>query len=91
MAGILASVDGKKLVTDESWKCTTRNIANWMSRSLKDDSWPAAVVSGTNSPTDIHSQLSQIDSSAKWIWVKNFKEPSIDSTVYCRGRLGELS
>ena len=88
-AGILASVDGKKLVTDESWKCTTRSIKNWMSRSLNDNSWPNAVIAGTNSPSDIHKQLAGIDSSAKWIWTKQFKDPSIDTEVFCRIRLGK--
>ena len=86
VSGILASVEGKQLVTDKSWKCTTRYIQNWMSPSFDDDSWPNAVISGTNSATDIHNFLSVIDSTANWIWTSN---GPTDKTVYCRGYLGK--
>jgi hypothetical protein len=89
VSGILASVEGKQLVTDKSWKCTTRYIQNWMSRSLDDDSWPSAVIAGTNSATDIHKVLPLIDSTANWIWTRNYANPLIDPTAYCRGYLGK--
>jgi hypothetical protein len=89
VAGILASVDDDELVTDESWKCTTRFTVSWMSPSFDDNSWPAAAIAGTNSASDIHKVLADIDPKAKWIWTKNNAEPTIDSTVYCRGYLGE--
>jgi len=89
VSGILASVDGKKLVTGKSWKCTTDSIDGWMSTSFDDRSWPDAVIAGTNTASDIHGNLPMIDSSATWIWTKNYKEPTIDSTVYCRGYLGK--
>jgi len=89
VSGILASVDGKKLVTGKSWKCTTSSIAGWMSTSFDDRSWPDAVIAGTNTASDIHGNLPMIDSSATWIWTENFAEPTIDNTVYCRGYLGK--
>jgi hypothetical protein len=88
VAGILASVEGKQLVSDESWKCTTRYVPKWMSASLDDDSWPDAVISGTNSDLDIHKLQPLIDSTAKWIWTSKHADPQIDSTVYCRGYIG---
>ncbi len=60
-----------------------------MSRSFDDDSWPAAAIAGTNSQSDIHKLLADIDPQAKWIWTANHADPTIDSTVYCRGYLGE--
>jgi hypothetical protein len=78
------------LVTDENWKCTTEYTVNWMSPSFDDNSWPAAVVSGTNSDADIHKLQKTISTKAKWIWTKNNKDPSpIDGTVYCRGYIGK--
>ena len=91
VSGILASVDGDKLVTGKSWKCTTRSVAGWMSESFDDNSWPEAVIAGSNTPSDIHGNLAQIHSSANWIWTSYFKEPQIDSTVFCRGYLGRHS
>lgn len=85
----MASVEGQQLVTDERWKCTTRYIKNWMSRSLDDDSWPDAVIAGTNSAKDIHNVLPLIDSTAKWIWTSKHADPQIDPIVYCRGYLGK--
>jgi len=89
VSGILASVDGKKLVTGLSWKCTTSSFANWMSTSFDDRSWPNAVIAGTNTAKDIHGNLPLIDSSATWIWTKNHVDPVIDHTVYCRGYLSK--
>ena len=89
VSGILASVEGKQLVTDKGWKCTTRYIANWMSRSFDDDSWSDAVIAGTNSATDIHNVLPLIDSTANWIWTSNHADPLIDPTAYCRGYIGK--
>ena len=91
MAGILASVDGDKLVTDKSWKCTTTpQSAGWASSSFDDNSWPFAVIAGTNTASDIHGNLRQVHASASWIWTSNFKGSKIDGTVYCRGYLGEF-
>jgi hypothetical protein len=59
-----------------------------MSKSFDDSSWPAAVIAGTNTPSDIHKNLPQIDSSANWIWTSNFKDAKLDSPVFCRGYLG---
>jgi hypothetical protein len=90
VAGILASVDGDKLVTDKSWKCTTApQVDGWTSSTFNDNSWPDAVISGTNTASDIHGILPQVHSSANWIWTNNFKGDTIDGTVYCRGYLGE--
>lgn len=90
VAGILASVDGEKLVTGKSWKCTTaEQVDGWTSSSFNDNSWPDAVISGTNTASDIHGNLPQVHSSANWIWTSNFKGDKIDGTVYCRGYLGE--
>jgi hypothetical protein len=89
VSGILASIDDDETVTDESWKCTTQYKVSWMSPSFDDNSWPAAAIAGTNSPSDIHKLLAAISPKAKWIWTKNNADPTIDSTVYCRGYLGE--
>ena len=90
MAGILASVDGVKLVTDKSWKCTTTpQSAGWASSVFDDKSWPDAVIAGTNTASDIHGNLPQVHASASWIWTSNFRGIKIDGTVYCRGYLGE--
>jgi len=90
VAGILASVDGDKLVTGKSWKCTTtQQVEGWTSSSFNDNSWPDAVISGTNTASDIHGILPQVHSSANWIWTSNFRGDKIDGTVYCRGHLGE--
>jgi hypothetical protein len=86
----LASVDGDKLVTDKSWKCTTRSVPGWMSESFDDNSWPVAVIAGTNTDLDIHKNLPQIDKSASWIWTSNNKDPKIDKTAFCRGYLGRF-
>jgi hypothetical protein len=91
VAGILASVEGGQLVSDESWKCTTRFVPLWMSPSFDDDSWPDAVISGTNSDSDVHKRQSLIDSTAKWIWTSKHADPQIDPTVYCRGYLGMIA
>ena len=89
VSGILASVEGNKLVTDKSWKCTTNYYAGWMATSFDDSTWPDAVIAGTNTQADIHKNLPAIDSSDVWIWTGNNKNPQIDSTVYCRGYLGK--
>jgi len=89
VSGILASVDGDKLVTGKSWKCTTVSVTGWFTKSFDDKSWPEAVIAGTNSATDIHKNLPQIHSSASWIWTSKNKDPTIDKTVYCRGYLGK--
>jgi hypothetical protein len=90
VAGILASVDGDKLVTGKSWKCTTTQQADgWTSSLFNDNSWPDAVISGTNTASDIHGNLPEVHSSANWIWTSNFQGDKIDGTVYCRGYLGE--
>jgi len=89
VSGILASVDGDKLVTDKSWKCTTQLVNGWTSIVFDDNSWSDAVIAGTNTASDIHGNLPQIHSSASWIWTANHKDPSIDKTVYCRGYLSE--
>jgi hypothetical protein len=89
VSGVLASVDGDKLVTGKSWKCTTQQVDGWTSTSFDDNSWPDAVIAGTNTASDIHGNLAQIHSSASWIWTNNFKDPKIDKTVFCRGYLGE--
>jgi len=91
VAGILASVDGDKLVTGKSWKCTTtQQVDGWTSSTFNDNSWPEAVISGTNTASDIHGILPQVHSSANWIWTSNFKGDKIDGTVYCRAYLGEF-
>jgi hypothetical protein len=90
VSGILASVDGDKLVTGKSWKCTTRSVAGWMSESFDDSSWPDAVIAGTNTALDIHKNLPQIHESANWIWTSNNKDPNIDKTAFCRGYLGRF-
>jgi hypothetical protein len=90
VAGILASVDGDKLVTGKSWRCTTtQQVDGWASTLFDDNSWPDAVISGTNTASDIHGNLPQVDSSASWIWTSNNKGDKIDGTVYCRGYLGQ--
>jgi len=90
VAGILASVDGDKLVTGKSWKCTTtQQVDGWTSSLFDDNSWPDAIISGTNTASDIHGNLPEVHSSANWIWTSNFKGDKIDGTVYCRGYLGE--
>jgi hypothetical protein len=89
VSGILASVDGDKLVTDQSWKCTTQLVNGWTSVLFDDNSWSDAVIAGTNTASDIHGNLPQIHSSANWIWTNNHKDPTIDKTVYCRGYLRE--
>jgi len=89
-AGILASVDGDKLVTGKSWKCTTTpQVDGWTSSLFDDNSWPDAVIAGTNTASDDHKNLPEIHSSANWIWTRNFKGDTIDGTVYCRGYFGE--
>lgn len=90
VAGILASSDDGTFRTDESWKCTTRYDENWMSPSFDDESWPAAVVSGENSDKDIHRNMKAIHEKANWIWTAKFKGTTADSTVYCRGYIGEF-
>ena len=90
IAGILASSDDGKFRTDGSWKCTTGYVENWMLTSFDDRSWPKAAVAGENSDTDIHRNMKDIHSSAKWIWTGNFKGATADSTVYCRGYIGKL-
>ena len=89
VAGILASSDDGTFRTDKSWKCTSRYVENWMSPSFDDRSWPRAAVSGENSDKDIHRNLKDIHSSARWIWTRKFKDATADSTVYCRGYIGE--
>lgn len=90
VAGILASSDDGTFRTDKSWKCTTVYVENWMLPSFDDESWLGASVSGENSDKDIHRNMKAIDAIASWIWTRNFKGDSADSTVYCRGRMGEL-
>ena len=90
VAGILASSDDGTFLTDKSWKCTTRYDENWMLPSFNDESWNIAAIAGENSDSDIHRNMKDIHSSAKWIWTDNFKGATADSTVYCRGYIGKL-
>jgi len=62
-----------------------------MAASYDDNSWPDAVISGTNTDTDIHKNLPQIDSTASWIWTSNHRSPLTDSPVFCRGYLGRYT
>jgi len=88
IGGILASIGVNYFLTDPSWKCTTHNYAKWMQPNFDDSSWPAAVVSQTNSPDNPHHDLmSDVSANAKWIWTKNFVAPIADKNVYCRGYL----
>jgi hypothetical protein len=89
VAGILASVEGQQLATDQTWKCTTSYFPNWMSTTFDDSLWPNAAIAGPNSAADIHGYQPLIDSTAKWIWTSNYVDPNIDSIVYCRGYLGK--
>jgi len=64
-------------------------ITNWFATSFNDSSWPAAIISGTNTVSDSHGYLSQISSNARWIWTSNYQGRSCDQTVYCRGVVGK--
>jgi hypothetical protein len=80
VAGILAEVSGDGLVTDKSWKCTTRAYSNWMKPNYDDTRWPAAIQGR-------RWKISAISSKAKWIWTAKYLSPRIDPRVYCRGHL----
>jgi hypothetical protein len=85
IACILAEVSGDRLVTDTSWKCTTRAPSTWMKPDYDDSHWPAAIQASTN-PDRLHGKISGISSKAKWIWTANYRG-RIDTFAYCRGHL----
>lgn len=90
VAGILLSTDDESILSSASWKCSTQYVAGWESPAFNDASWPAASISGDHSASNIHHVLSPISLNAKWIWTKNFIDPAIDATAYCRLSIGEL-
>lgn len=72
--GISVEVSIGSLSTDESWKCTNSEEADWYKPSFKDSHWENASVVGTYNGLD------------KWISATT----DDDSTqVYCRHVMGE--
>ena len=88
IAGMLASIGDDQFVTDQSWKCSATYYDNWMLPSYNDALWPAAVANSLSST--VHGRQPEISGNAMWIWTKNFHGDSIDTPVYCRGRLRML-
>ena len=87
VAGMLASIGDDYFVTDRSWKCSATYYDNWMLPGYNDSSWPDAVIVLPNAPSNPHhGRRPEISSGASWIWTANFRT-SIDTPVYCRGRL----
>ena len=63
------------LVTNESWKCSSKWTANWPSPQFNDINWPAATVRQWR---DVSPNFG-ISQKAKWIWADG-----TPNEVYCR-------
>jgi hypothetical protein len=93
VGGLLASINHDYLVSNSySWKCTSSYYTNWMSPDYADSHWSSASAYANNPDTYSSngrccSTLSPISTNAKWIWTYRYRYPSLDSVVYCRGRL----
>ena len=70
---------GRKLITDKSWLCSTKLVANWFlpTTKLAAADWkPAAEMASTE------NNGGEFDSDVKWIWSE--KTGKTVHTTYCR-------
>ena len=87
--GILASVESSDgtilLVSDNSWTCSPTFERGWESVGfVESPKWQAATE--LNNDTNI---IKNSEKSVQWIWTNRYTWPeNIDTTVYCRGILG---
>ena len=79
--GLIASTDDG-VVTDDTWRCTSQEEADWFSETFDDSHWPSAHMWYDNGD-GYWNQISSINSDAKWIWTENQNELSI----FCRKQL----
>lgn len=77
--GLIASF-GNGIVSDNTWKCTTRGMRNWQTASFDDSNWPAAVVHDSNSG---NVRVNGISPNAKWIGTSQRNA----NGFYCRRRM----
>lgn len=69
-ASILASFDvcGKKVITDQSWKCLNRYPdGSFTSSDYDDSSWTFGIESSDNNGGSSLGVHQEIDSNAKWL------------------------
>ena len=72
------------IVTDNSWKCTTRYSVGWNTPTFDDSVWPAAVSTVKNG-----LMVLGIASNAELIWIGPYGT-CCQLTVYCRKKLGKI-
>ena len=95
-AGLVGSVTGDYLVTDESWVCSETAVDGWTSPDFDDSKWNKAVSQGFND-TVVHwgaacGKRPLISDKAKWIWNRDTQRdaPTVKGVLYFRVHLGRL-
>ena len=81
-AGFLASTS-TGVVTDDSWKCSSQQQAQWHRPGFDDAAWSQALVRGTHGDARWESYHPQISAQAKWIWAHGTNA----THVFCRKTL----
>ena len=90
-AGLLASVTGDYLLTDENWVVSDTLVDGWNKPEFDDSKWTKATTEG-NHGVQPWGTRPQISSNAKWIWNKDTTKQATTTTttLYFRIRLGTL-
>ena len=81
--GVLASTS-TGIVTDTSWKCTTKLEDDWTRCFFDDAHWPHAKIVDGPDNWPWNYDVSSISRSTSWIWTDR---GSNSGTVYCRKRI----
>ena len=93
-AGLVASVTGDSLVTDESWLCSDTLSNGWSNPYFDDSKWNKAVSQGVNDaairPWGGWGKRPLISDKAKWIWNRdtNGNPASGTEVLYFRVHVG---
>ena len=79
--GLIAETDSG-VITDNTWRCTTTEHADWFTETFNDGSWPSAHAwyDYAGGPW---GSLPNIDANSKWIWTDNQN----DLTIFCRKQI----
>lgn len=84
--GLIASITGDKLVSDNTWKFTTSvDSENWASPSYDDTKWKNARIKAVHGGAPWNITFNQISRKANWIWA----ETDTYRVVYFRVYLGK--
>ena len=88
-SGILGSTPGGRVLTNSTWKCSSKYYPNWTTPEFKDTKWKAAVVIDNNVKPIHHGWFARKNISSKAVWISSqAKDVKKKVIVYCRLKLG---